>query len=107
MKPSVTILDYLYSARNSWFRCSEECNCPIEKRIENFLDELSVEVYAEVVVIDDRAELHLTYLDEEEWDNIIGPKAQDELLQEQVNAYLSAASEIMALQASKERLSGE
>lgn len=107
MNPTITILDYLYEARNSWFVCDCGEACSVEERIENYLDELMLQDYADVAVYAEGAVLRLIRKTAEEWDEEIGPKAQDQALQRQLDQYIDAASQIVSLQATKERLRGE
>ena len=108
MNPTMTIVDYLFAARNTWFsECGDDCQCSIEERIENFLDGLPVDIYATVLSQDDKPVFGLKMLSDEEWNEEVGPKAQNEALQAQLDHHMNKVTEIMSLQLTKERLSGE
>ena len=99
MKPTITILDYLWSGRKSWLKHNEDCVC----------DEISIEVgtWAEIVVVNDMPTMQMIRMSADDWDEICGPTAENRQLQDLLDLHMEEVSKIMALQATKERLSSE
>lgn len=107
MKPTITIVQYLYSGCNTWLRHHEECDCPADKLIQESLDQVFLEEYTEVQFAKDYASLSFKLKTAEEWDEICGPKAEDRALNKMLEEHMAVASEILAALATKERLRGE
>ena len=108
MKPAITILDYLWSGRKSWLKHHEECDCPFEKLSAEYIEQaLRVEDWAEIVVVNDMPTLQMIRMYADDWNEICGPKAEARQLQEVLDAHMEQVSQIMALQATKERQSSE
>lgn len=109
MKPAITILDYLWSVRKTLLKHdNEECSCPFEKVASEYIENsMVVGMWAEVVVINDMPTLQMIRMAADDWDELCGPKAQDRQLQEILEAHMEQVSQIIALQASKARLSSE
>lgn len=108
MNPAITILDYLWSLRKTWLKHNENCTCSFQKLAEEHIENtLTVDQWVGIRIWSDTPELKLMFRTAEQWSELCGPareKKQLELLLEQT---MNQASEIMALQASKERLSSE
>ena len=107
MKPSMTIVQYLYSGRNTWLRHHEDCECEPEELIYEVLDQLEVNVYGDVVTDELGTYFKMREKADEEWDQICGPAAEDRVLAAALEQYMDAASQIVAAQATKERLRSE
>lgn len=109
MKPAITILDYLWSMRKQgWLKHHAECSCEFEKLAADYIEfTLTVDQWTEIVVINDMPTGQLIRMYADDWDELCGPKAQDRELQQRLDAHMNEVSNIMALQASKERLSSE
>lgn len=106
MKPTMTIIGYLYSGRNSWLRHDKECICEAEEIIEEILDQVPVCQYMSFSQsLTAGASFHLKTADE--WDEICGPKAEARVLNDMAEAHMNKAAEILAIAATKERLSSE
>jgi len=102
----MTIIGYLYSGRNTWLRCSEDCICDVEDRIKNELDQIPVELW---IIFDPERLPAAPYIQRtaDEWNEICGPAAEQKALNEVANRLMSQAADYMAAAATKERLSGE
>ena len=110
MKPTMTIIGYLYGGRNTWLRHDDECRCPAEELIKVVLDQLPVEEYLTLRVIDsDGSHMFAGFQEktDDEWDEICGPKAEARVLNKLAEQYMNQASEVLAVLATKERLSSE
>ena len=108
MKPTITILDYLWSGRKSWLKHNEDCVCDFEKLSSEYI-EISIEVgtWAEIVVVNDMPAMQMIRMSADDWDEICGPTAENRQLQDLLDLHMEEVSKIMALQATKERLSSE
>lgn len=103
MKPTVTIVQYLYSGGNTWLRHGEDCTCPVERRIAETLDQVAVDLY--LCINGNVAEF--VQRTEDEWNEICGPVAENRVLDTMIESHMNQVAEIMAVQATKERLSSE
>lgn len=103
MEPTMTIVAYLYSGRNTWLRCSEECVCSTDEEVKNALDQILVEQWLDIHA----PYVGLKFRTASEWDQICGPAAEQRVLQNMSSDLLSQAADIMSIAATKERLSGE
>lgn len=108
MKPTITILDYLLSGRNTWLKHNEECVCEFDELAAEYFDAVvPFKDWCEVVVVNGMTDMKQIRRTSDEWNEICGPAAEVAALQAQLETYMNAATEIMALQASKERQSSE
>jgi len=110
VNPAITILDYLWSMRKTgWLKHHENCSCDFEKLAADYIEgTLTVDQWAEVVISTNfGAIIREKRKTADEWDELCGPKAQDRQLQEALDQHMDAVTQIMALQASKERLSSD
>lgn len=107
MEPTCTIIEYLWGARNTWLKHHDDCDCPPEKLIEEMLDcSISIQMWAEISTpLDGPAQFNLVRMRPSEWNDLVGPKAQAVLLGQQIDLYTGKAAELMAIQATYERLS--
>lgn len=108
MKPTMTIIGYLYSLRKTWLRHREDRICDTEDLIREVLDQVPVKEYLSI----EPTELNpngasFIYRTADMWNEICGPAAESRVLNEMANAYMGQASEILAMLATKERLSSE
>ena len=103
MKPTMTIIGYLYSGRNTWLRHDDGCKCPPSEIINEILDQVLVEKW--LVQEGEVGKFLLRTADE--WDDICGPKAEARILNKMAESYMGQAAEIIAVIATKERLSSE
>jgi len=106
MEPTLTIIEYLWDARNTWFDCQdkETCDCTFESRARKALDE-SFPAYLWLDVEGSSADLSLRT--SEQWDELVGPKAQMIAIDERIEMFMAQASELVAIRASYERLGDE
>lgn len=104
MKPTVSIVQYLYSLRNGWLKHNEECTCDHESLVREVMDQVPVEVYMDFDVLNGSLEGFFKTKTEEEWDSICGPSAQQKMLNDLANQYMQQASELLAVAATEERL---
>lgn len=108
MKPAITILDYLWSGRNTWLKHHEECACAFDKlAAEHIENSVTVDVWAEVVVVNNMPTIQMIRMYAEDWDNLCGPAAEKQQLQELLDVHMDQVTQIMAIQATKERQSSE
>lgn len=107
MKPTMTIVQYLYSLRNGWLRHHEECSCGEEKLIQEVLDQVHVEAYMQIEFAKDYAGMTFKLKSADEWNEICGPAAEQRVLNKMADQLMAQASEYIAMAATKERLSGE
>lgn len=108
MKPTMTIIGYLYSLRKTWLRHHEECICDTDVLIREVLDQVPVDKFLaiEPTTYNPNGASFL-YRTSEDWDEICGPSAERTALNAAAEAYMNQAAELMALVATKERLSSE
>lgn len=108
MNPAITILDYLWSLRKTWLKHNENCTCSFEKLAEEHIEHtLTVDQWMGVRIISDIPELKMTYRTAEQWSELCGPAREKKELDLLLEQTMNQASEIMALQASKERLNSD
>lgn len=108
MEPAIDIITYLWDSRKTWFNHqNDECQHPFEGQVEDFLDQLNVAAYAEIVLTDDGPIFTLLHHTADEWSELIGPKARDKYLQDMVDHHMNIVTEILALQATESRQSDE
>lgn len=104
MEPAIDIFTYLWDSRKTWFNHQNiECDCPIEEQIEDFIDQLPVSVYMEIVELDEGVSAHFLHQTDAEWNETIGPAAQERALQNVLDFHIDQASKIIAIQASEEQ----
>lgn len=108
MKPTITILDYLWSGRNTWLKHADDCDCDFEKISSEYIEQaVRVEDWAEVVVVNDMPTFQMIRMTADDWDELCGPSAEFRQLQEVLDVHMEQVSHIMALQATKERQRSE
>lgn len=108
MKPTITILDYLWSGRKTWLRCNEGCTCDFEDISVRYIeDTMTVDQWICVEIDNGTPALKLLKRTSDEWSDICGPDAEKRQLQQQLDAYMEEVTAIISLQAARERLSGE
>jgi len=103
----MTIIGYLYSGRNTWLRCSDECICSVEERIQQTLDQVPVSYWLQLEEAKDYAAMQFLLRTSDEWNEICGPAAEARTLNDIANSLIDQATDILAVAATKERLSGE
>ena len=105
MEPTLSIIEYLWDSRNTWFKHDNPngCDCTFHEMAYQFLDDISVDVY--MAIIDNT--LKPLVLTKDEWDELIGPVAQADALQSVVDYHMEAAAQIIALQATADRKGNE
>lgn len=108
MKPTITILDYLWTGRKSWLRHHDECECTFEHLSSEYIENgLEVNGWAEVVVVNEMPTMQMIRMSAEDWDEICGPTARINQLQSLLDMHMEEVSKIIALQATEERQSSE
>jgi len=108
VKPTVTILDYLWSGRNSWLKHDNECICEFEKLSSEYIENaLEVKTWAEIVVVNEMPTMQMIRMAMDDWNELCGPAAESRQLQELLDLHMEEVSKIMALQATKERQGSE
>lgn len=103
MEPALTIVDYLWDSRNTWFEGNPGCGHTFEEHTQGFLDQIPVEIWLNIEMSRLGPTPMLKYCTADEWDDVVGPTAQDRQLQQLVDYHMHAATELIALQASEER----
>ena len=105
MNPAITILDYLWSLRNTWLKHNDECTCSFEKlAAEHIESTLEVCDWSIVKIMGSEIPyLELKYLTAEQWSEMCGPAREEKALQFALDQHMSQVSEIMAVQATRER----
>lgn len=107
MEPAITIIEYLWGARNTWLKHHDDCDCPPEQLIEEFLENvITIDIWAEISTpLDGCPQLNFVKMRPREWSEMCGPSAQKTLIGQQIDLLMGEASKLMALQATYERLS--
>lgn len=105
MEPTITIIEYLWDSRNTWFvhENPNGCDCTFPEMVYQFLDQISVDMYMEIL----DGHLQEVRHTAKEWDEEVGPTAQANALQAVVDYHLDAAAQVIALQATETRKGNE
>lgn len=104
----MTIIGYLYSLRKTWLRHGEDCICDVDELVREVLDQVPVKEYLAIEPTEFNPNgASFIYRTADKWNDICGPAAEAKVLNEMASSYMGQASEILAVLATKERLSSE
>lgn len=105
MEPAVPIIQYLWDARNTWLKHSDDCLCDFESlAMRALVEHFPASLWAEVVVTDDGPIMVSLYHTRDEWSHILGPHAQIEALQADIAVLTNEMADRMQAQAKYEAL---
>lgn len=104
MNPAITILDYLWTLRNTWLKHNDECTCSFQKLAAEHIEAtLEVDQWVGIRIWSDTPELKLVFRTAEQWSELCGPAGEEKALQFALEQHMDKVSEIMAVQATRER----
>lgn len=108
MEPTLTIIEYLWDARNEWLKHNDQCTCPFGVLAQSFLDQVTdVKDWLDITESEDgRPITGWIRMTRAEWDDYIGPVAQKKMLDEMATTLMNKASELIAMTATWDRMSG-
>lgn len=96
MEPAITIVSYMWGARDTWLKHQAECVCPFTALAEEVLNQLPVAVYMEIVETDDGPLSVFLQQTRAEWDDLIGPEVVRANIDAEVNALMAASSDLIS-----------
>lgn len=106
MNATLTIIRYLYEGCNTWLTHGEGCLCTTDEKVAGALNEIPVEYWLDVDKLG-KGLCEPLLKPQKEWDELCGPTAEKKAINGLVELYMSKAAELVSLQATKERQSGE
>lgn len=106
MNATLTIIRYLYEGCNTWLTHGEGCLCTTDEKVQAALDQIPVQYWLDVDKLG-VGQCEPLLKTAEEWDELCGPTAEAHAINSMVEDLMSKAAELVSLQATKERQSGE